>query len=389
MQAYKIPLLKILEMDGRYEKFKKRITTRIRQIPAHRMNNHREKWISELLLSLSSMNPPKNPPTARKLLREIFQIIQATEMQLTRLHQISWMRNKPEKNATIMNESGPMIVASVMQMGESQGSAVTRVIVPPSPVRSWEEPEIDHGFITLPPSSPPPQIQEEIYLLIDLEGPVGGWVEASILACNRREIIKVFHDHACPDITTPEDQKRHQCAARYCHGIKLHVIQQLTSKNSEQLQTSAEQFANQFPHAWILSADEKFESDVRTFTSTWQHKAKYNNVELEKWVPRIQEQSHQLAVQAKRSEEKICGVKCSYSRLHHPRISAYTTFDPRTGFRKEPNESQRARLSSGSHCSLYDAYELFLHLKMNNLWTTAVIRKNHKSSIAQKQGSNR
>jgi hypothetical protein len=203
---------------------------------------------------------------------------------------------------------------------------------------------------------------------MDIEGKRTDCVEASIIICNRKEILHVFHDHAYP--LEPQD---HVFAARHCHGIQLEGLRQLTNngkKTPKTLASATQDFANQFPQAIILSADENPKGDIFHYTATWAHEY-YQHVELPHWLTRIHETSHIRAVQAKGAEEYICGVKCHYSSLHHPHFTICHRKNKTTGHRRPLNDSDRAKLSSGSHCSLYDTYELFLFLQEKNAWPPA------------------
>jgi hypothetical protein len=153
-----------------------------------------------------------------------------------------------------------------------------------------------------------------------------------------------FHDHA-----NPTDINDHLRAARNCHGIQLDILQKLTCRNPSDLQAAAKQF----PQAMILYADKDEESDAYNYTRSW--KFEYINVTLPDWIIRVSEPSHLQALHAKEAEETIGDTKFEYSRLHHPRFTILPKANEITGLRRELNAPKRAKLSSGSHCSLYDA----------------------------------
>jgi hypothetical protein len=202
---------------------------------------------------------------------------------------------------------------------------------------------------------------------MDIEGDKADCVEASIIACHRREIISVFHDHAYPSKI-----EGHVFAARHCHGIQLDPLRRLTQNGEKKppaLEIAAQNFANQFPRAIILSADDKEKGDIFYYTAAWPH-TYYRHIKLPGWLSRIHETSHIRAVQAKEEEEYIRGTKCHYSSLHHPRFIICHKKNKTTGMRRPLNNSDRAKLASGSHCSLYDTYELFLFLQDKDLWPT-------------------
>jgi len=195
------------------------------------------------------------------------------------------------------------------------------------------------------------------YLLIDLEGNIENWVEASIFLVTEFSIVATFHDYAYP-----KDVDNHRTTSRYCHGLKLEALEHRTNNTPTMLQQKCQQWIADKPSRTVLSADASPNSDVAIFTQTWG--ITYHNIELKPWVDRIKEKSHQVAVTAKLHSKRIADNCCHYRTMHHKNISAYTKS------RKPLSPSKIAKMNSFTHCSYLDTLELFLFAESTNAWPT-------------------
>jgi hypothetical protein len=205
--------------------------------------------------------------------------------------------------------------------------------------------------------------QECPYLLMDIEGKETDVVEITVAACTTTEVLKVFHGYARPRSST------FFAEARYCHGLRLDVLQQLTTEHQDHdnLKNRVRDFCSSYPTAVVLSADKAKDSDVYRYLQQWSTSRRYSNIGLRDWIERIHEQSHKEALKAKRDMTPFKGVTCPYRQLHDPILNICKR-KRADGTRPALTASDRANISSGTHCSLTDVRELWLNLIETNRW---------------------
>lgn len=324
MNTFTKPLLRCITLNQPHQAIRKKLLRRFSQIRPNRRPTCRRLWSHDFVDRLRELPTPHSPQAASRFLYSLWMSLQATEEETSLLNSVYWLRGGT-------CGTGEPVISG----GRHQSPSIPT-----------------HQVLAVLPTSTL-QLCPQLYILIDLEGARQDWVEASVLICDKVNIIKSLHMHA-----RPVDEALHQTSAKYCHGIKLSALKACTNLSSSQLQEAIHNFAREFPTAIVLSADESINSDVREFMTGWGQP--YKNIPLTKWVDRIHHTSHKLAVDAKRAQVVIVGSSCPYRRLHHPHI--------RGKGGKTPNASQLAKVSSGSHCSLYDCYELFLYLKDSDVW---------------------
>ena len=182
------------------------------------------------------------------------------------------------------------------------------------------------------------------YLLIDVEGEAPDIVEFSILVCQNQRILHVFHDCALPSNKVSHNQK-----APYCHCISYSTLYRITANTPQQLLDKARAFVVSYTPAVVLSNDKVFHSDIYKIVSSWKLNLCYHNVYLGDWLHRAHQAYHLEARSLKFHQSPICNRTCT---LHHLPLC-----------QRKPTPTNLVKRQHGAHCSLYDAYEIFLFLR--------------------------
>ena len=141
---------------------------------------------------------------------------------------------------------------------------------------------------------------------------------------------------------------------QHCHGLRLTWLK----SEGESLQSLCTRF-----YCWVLTwKPEKFAAngtnDVNLFLSRLGLTTHIVNVTLPIWKDRQYLEEHHEAATARQQETPMPnGLRCPYKSAHHPSIKVMTGSP----------ETRSAKLNHGSHCALYDAYEITLYALNRNL----------------------
>ncbi len=339
MESYIHPLVRHIELGRSHHDLRKRLIRRFRCLKNTRRIRCRAQFITGLVTRLLEITHVRSPHRAFRLLTGIWRIMQATRHEWEELERLDWIqcpRQQARRREEIREASPPPPILSVT----------------PEPIPSLV-------FAVRPKCS---------YLLMDIEGPCTDVVEITVAACTRTEVVKVFHGYSRPHKSV-EAQKAFRDGAWYCHGIKLEILHQLTEEHQDHqdLLRRVQTFCAEYKEATVLSADKEEESDIYRYLRQWPQSRRYKNIELSPWVDRIHETSHNEAQAAKTSMTPFKGVSCPYSRLHSP-VLHISKRKRANGTRPDYTASDRAKMSSGTHCSLADVRELWLYLIATAQW---------------------
>lgn len=185
------------------------------------------------------------------------------------------------------------------------------------------------------------------YLLIDVEGQHPDILELTILVYYQHKIIDIFHSYSIP--LNPIKVQRE---APYCHCLSVSQLKNNTKDSPQILLQKGRAFALKYCPAIALSNDISIKSDIAAIVSNWNIELTYKNIYLGDWVQRATHKSHIQARLAKFQQQSICGFQCNVRRLHSIPHKTSST-----------NATSVIKKQHGAHCSLYDAYELFLYLE--------------------------
>jgi hypothetical protein len=188
-------------------------------------------------------------------------------------------------------------------------------------------------------------------LIADIEGAVNVPLEIAILVVEHGQITAAFLRHGLPSPCPaffPE--------APYSHGISAPGLRKVTSKAPSRILEEAKEFILSHMPAKVTSNDLSPQSDIFQLLGMWGLEGSYTNSYVGDWKDRIHNLSHQLARVAKTAQIPIASVYCPTQTLHTV-PTAYSLHDQ--------NPTKRAKAQHASHCSLYDALEVFLHFQVD------------------------
>lgn len=157
-------------------------------------------------------------------------------------------------------------------------------------------------------------------------------------------ILDVFHAHA--NVSSVRDDV---WCRRNIHGLRLDFIRDHGFPSEHELRAAF--------HVWFSKRN-----SVANFVNDPAKESKFLNIELNDvklpiWAERAKCPAHQIALAFKRHETPIGNAVC-FSSIHN-------CFIPQK-HNKSMDERTRAKKDWGYHCSLYDAYELYLHFSLNH-----------------------
>ena len=152
-------------------------------------------------------------------------------------------------------------------------------------------------------------------------------------------IIDVFHAHA-----NVPSMKADFWSRRNIHGLSLDFLNDHGFPSEQELRAAF--------HVWFSKRN-----SVVNFANAPAKESKFLNikltdVELPIWVERAKCPAHQIALAFKQHETPIGNAAC-FSSIH----SCYSPPE----CKKSLDDRTRAILNWGFHCSLYDAFEAYLH----------------------------
>ena len=150
-----------------------------------------------------------------------------------------------------------------------------------------------------------------------------------------KEIIDVFHDYAFTN--RPDTYSR-----RHIHGLSNDFLEAKGHANPFELITAFKRWLAPKSHILLYANNPKKEMD--------ELRAYICDIGLDGWTNRITKTYHVIANTFKKHFIPICSKRCS--------PEAHSSF---VGTLMRPNNSSdAAKEQHGFHCSLYDAYELYL-----------------------------
>ena len=150
-----------------------------------------------------------------------------------------------------------------------------------------------------------------------------------------RQIVDVYHEHAMPD--NPD-----QWARRHIHGLNEKFLQQHGFPNEE---TLLRDFKRWLRGKDVLSIYANAPSKEATALNLVIH-----DMNIPSWAERVYQSYHQTVLSFKNEFIPILDKRCCAEA--HISFVKYPL--------KRLNETEIAKRDFGFHCSLYDAYELYL-----------------------------
>ena len=160
------------------------------------------------------------------------------------------------------------------------------------------------------------------------------------MQCNNFEIVDVFHAYA----------KTHESdyfARAHIHGLNVDYLQENGFSNEETLIQMFKKWLKKKDYVDIVANNPQCEID--------RLKIRICDIALPPWAERHETASHQVALCFKELSIPICYNFCP-QKAHSSFVKHYSHKDKLT------NEAKRKH---GFHCSLYDAYELYLFYVMS------------------------
>jgi hypothetical protein len=193
----------------------------------------------------------------------------------------------------------------------------------------------------------------KVTIFIDIEGPPSWPNEIGAIATCRGQIVDSFLGW-CPPQCDSESLRQFHSSHQHCHGLRLSWLK----SEGESIQSLCTQF-----YRWVLTwKPEKFAAngtnDVNLFLTRFGLTTPVVDVNLPNWRDRQHLEEHHEAAAAKRQETPMPnGLCCPYMQAHHSTIKVSAG----------SSENRNAKISHGSHCALYDAYEVTLYALNRNL----------------------
>lgn len=187
---------------------------------------------------------------------------------------------------------------------------------------------------------------QAIYVFTDTEGiPTQELCAIAVDICDLT-IIDIYHKFAYASGDT--------WSRRNIHGINTDVTYHFAFRNERKLQNDFENWKSNYN---IIKV---FENSPNEMTHHF-----FDNVidlKLPPWEDRVNQRYHLMANRLKDGnaviDATICPTKCS-SHIH-------SLYKPYKTLRRCKNLSERLKLQHGFHCSLYDAFELYLFYKFEH-----------------------
>ena len=193
----------------------------------------------------------------------------------------------------------------------------------------------------------------KVTVFLDIEGSPNWPYEIGAIATKHGKIESAFIGW-CPPQIDEKSLNLLNSSARYCHGLRLSWL-----KNEGE---SHESLIARF-YCWLQSikprqiAANSIE-DITLFIQQLGLTIPIIDVSLPNWRDRHRLDEHQDSYEAKRSEIPMPnGLNCPYKSAHCPTIRVTS----------KSGETQAARRAHGSHCALYDAFEIALFALNRNL----------------------
>ena len=187
----------------------------------------------------------------------------------------------------------------------------------------------------------------KVTIFVDIEGPPTWPNEIGAVAVKRGKMMDSFLGW-CPPQHDIQSLNEFKTSSRYSHGLRLGWLR----AEGESRETLLTRF-----HCWLQNLNpQRIAANGVGDISLLLHQIGVTlpivSIALPNWRDRQQLDEHQDAFKAKQAELPMCnGVRCPYTSAHYPQIRVST----------KNGETRQAKLAHGSHCALYDAYEIALY----------------------------
>ena len=172
-------------------------------------------------------------------------------------------------------------------------------------------------------------------IFIDMEGSPVQELSAIQMNAWTKQIVDVYHAHAFSHQTD-------LWARLHIHGLNLHFLKSHGFRDEETLIQDFKRWLVGKNVVNLYANNPVKESEVLNMPIT--------DIGLPPWADRIYQPYHQMALTYKREYVPILDKRCCFE-AH----AAFTHYNM-----KRLNETEIAKRGHGFHCSLYDAYELYL-----------------------------
>lgn len=151
-----------------------------------------------------------------------------------------------------------------------------------------------------------------------------------------RQIVDVYHRHA--KTNSPDTWAR-----LHIHGLSNNYLNQNGLENEEMLILDFKK--------WLRGKDiiVMYANDPRKERTALNLPIK--DLNLPKWIDRVSQPYHEIAINFKQNCIPILDKRCS-KHIH----AVYTSYPL-----KKRSKTELAKFHYGFHCSLYDAYEMYLY----------------------------
>ena len=172
-------------------------------------------------------------------------------------------------------------------------------------------------------------------IFIDMEGSPVQELSAIHMNAWTKQIVDVYHAHAF-------SHQSDLWARTHIHGLALSFLNNHGFRDEEALIQNFKRWLVQKDIVSLYANGPGKESEVLNIP--------ISDIGLPPWADRIYQPYHQMALSFKREFIPILDKRCCFE-AH----AAFTHYNM-----KRLNETEIAKSSHGFHCSLYDAYELYL-----------------------------
>jgi len=194
---------------------------------------------------------------------------------------------------------------------------------------------------------------------MDIEGPNLSAIHELAMVVSRKGYLAdsiLLHSLPVPD----DAQSRNilQERGQYCHCINFKAVEMSKYCVSlDNLFVTAASFIARYPTAVVVSNDQNARSDIGSVMNKLNLPNPYSFLPLSKWVTRVKTFSHQLTLKAKAvsfpiPNSSLALIACPVIQIHSETLR----------MKRNPSPSEWAKNSSGFHCALYDALEVYVAL---------------------------
>ena len=193
----------------------------------------------------------------------------------------------------------------------------------------------------------------KVTIFLDIEGPPTWPYEIGAIATRRGQIIDAFLGW-CPPQFDSESLNQYNLSRRHCHGLRLSWLK-AEGESIQTLSTRFDRWVSNWKPAKIAANGT---NDITLFLSRIGLTIPIATVTLPNWRDRYNLEEQHEAISAKRQELPMPnGLCCPYKLAHYPNITVTNG----------SVETRIAKLHHGSHCALYDSYEIALYSINRNL----------------------